>query len=147
MIHRVLPARPYQAGALGSMGKASSMIVRQYQFPHEYQEYEKFAFADHDRCIQANYDKAMACIRKHTQSGNLGLESWFLKSSDEKILTFLIEFLDAKDGTNWTGYRIRGTINQSDGGAIWSLELFAKAPGSSTAVYTGTKDVPNVYDY
>lgn len=147
MKNRVLPARPYKPNNLGSMGNASGMLIRQYQFPNEYHDFEALVFSDHDHCIHANYDRAIACIKKYTKTGELGLESWFLHSSDELIMAFLDEFLDVNYGAKWTGYRIRGTVSRSDGSVIWSLELFAKAPGSSTVVYTGTKDVPNVYDY
>ncbi len=136
-------ANPYRPCSLGSMDDASLIIFRQYNFPLTYQDTEHHCSADHDRIRSFNSNKADACIRKYTGSGEGILHDWFEKSSDEAVMSFIKEFLEADQHIRWTGYRIRGSVHKGNGSIVWRLELFAKHSKSTTEVYTGRK-APNV---
>lgn len=141
----VFPAKPYRFGQMGSMGDAAYMILKQFQFPHEYAENEKNCFCrwDSDRVFQQQNDHANACVKKHTGKGPLALEFWFDRSSDEQVLEFIKEFLKADPNVKWTGYRVLGSVHRGNGYPIFTLELFAKPADSTTEVYSG-RIAPNV---
>jgi hypothetical protein len=141
-MNQVFRARKYLPSQMGSLGKASYMIIKQTNFPNKYDENEDLTRMDSDRVFEQDYNHAQACVKKHTGSGELGLALWFENNTDKKILAFIIEFIKADKKVAWTGYRIMGTISQS-GYAIWTLELFAKQPTSKTKVYSGLV-APNV---
>ena len=49
------------------------------------------------------------------------------------------------DGTvgEWSGVRVTGSVNRSNGYPVFCIELFAKHPDSDTKVYSG-QAAPNV---
>jgi len=142
--NRVYLAEPYQYGEMGSLGKASGMLIRQFHFPFEYTDnMDQLLHADHDRLYQQDYKRASECIKKHTGTGELGLGSWAMGATDDEILAFLKEILEADQDVNWTGFRILGTVHRSNGGPVWSLQLFAKSPDTDTEVFSG-QNAPNV---
>ena len=51
--------------------------------------------------------------------------------------------LKADSEVKWSGFRVLGTVNPSNGYVVWSLGLFAKRRGSKTKVYSGER-APNV---
>lgn len=138
---RVYVAEPYRYGALGSLGDAQYMLIRQYRFPLNYTESDKYMSADSDRCFQRNYDHARQCFQKYTKTGEGGLESWVRGASDEEIINFLKDILKADSAIQWTGYRILGTVRRDNGYVVWSFQLFANISGIK--VYTGPA-APNV---
>jgi hypothetical protein len=138
-------ANPSRSSSLGSLGDANLMIVRQYNFPFTYENNEQHCSGDHDRIKQLDYDKAMACIKKHTGTGEMILDTWFVGSTDEEVISFIKDYLQADQGVVWTGYRIRSSVHRRNGHTIWSLELFSKNPTSTTKVYSDLK-APNVSD-
>jgi hypothetical protein len=119
------------------------MLLKQYQFPHTYDPRDKLAAADSDRCFQSDYDHARRCFQQHTGTGEMGLEYWLKSANDEQVIAFLKDILKADASIEWTGYRILGSVHRGNGYAVWTLELFAKHPESSTEVYTGA-EAPNV---
>lgn len=142
-MRRVLTAEPYRSGELGSFGKASSMLIRQFQFPDTYHESDRFVSADDDRLRGWDYKHTRRAFSEHTGCGELALERWVNGATDAQILAFLCDVLKAAADAEWTGYRILGTVNRSSGYVVWSLQLFAKHPESATQVYSG-RNAPNV---
>lgn len=140
---RIYPATRYQIGAISSTGKASNMLLRQYQFPDEYFEPDKHTQVDHDRLLSWDHAHTTACFEKHTKRGELSFQSWINIATDQQILEFLIEVMKADPTVKWTGYRVTGTVNRGNGFPVWGLELFAKHPNTRTVLYTG-ENAPNV---
>jgi len=141
------PAEPYRHGAMGSLGDASYMLLRQFNFPDTYAPaLDKHITADHDRCMSWDYKHVSRCFEKHTGTGELGLQDWLRRATDENVLAFLSDILKADTGVVWTGYRIMGTVHRGNGYPVWTLELFAKHPKSKTKVYTGS-NAPNVLSH
>lgn len=138
---KVFSAKPYRFGAMGGFGDAAYMLIRQYQFPvDEYEEGEELLGADHDRCVMWDPDHAHRCFAEHTGTGSLGFESWARNSDPKKILAFIKAILKADPNIEWTGFRVMGTVNRSNGFSVWTLELFAKSPISRTKVTS--EDIP-----
>jgi len=140
---QVQSAEPYRYGELGSLGRASGMLIRQFQFPSKYSPEDKFISADGDRCLQWDHDHARRCFTEHTGKGELGLGDWVGRATDEQMITFIVDLLKADASVEWTGYRVLGTVNRSNGFPVWTLQLFAKHPDSDTEVFTGP-GAPNV---
>jgi hypothetical protein len=140
---RVYIANPYRPRALGSLGDGAYLLIRQFNFPLEYSDQDKHVQADHDRCFMWDYKHASRCFKQHTGTGDLGFEQWVDSAKDEQVIAFLADILKATASVVWTGYRIMGTVNRSNGYPVWTLELFAKGPMSDTKTYTGP-NAPNV---
>jgi len=137
-MHTVSTATPYQHRELGSFGKASNMLLRQFQFPFRtYEENERLLSAESDRCFMWDYDNTRRCFTQHTGTGELGLESWVTKATTEQVMAFLKDILKVgQQDVVWTGFRVCGTVNRSNGYPVWSFSLFAKDPRSKTIVYS-----------
>jgi len=143
--NRVYTANPYRDGEMGSFGKASYMLLHQFQFHDMYDsDLDKLITADHDRCMSWDFKHARRCFEEHTGTGELHFETWSRRQSNEKVISFLKDILKANTSVEWTGYRIMGGVHQGNGYPVWTLELFAKHPKSDTKVYTGS-DAPNVH--
>lgn len=144
---RVTPAEPYQFGNLGSHGRASGMLIRQYQFPDIYDASEEKRSADSDRLMFANFERYWDCCARAFDGSKIDFDRWVrTKASDQQILDLLIELMLEQEetaGIAWTGYRVLATINRMNGNVVYHLQLFAKKPGSTTEVYTG-ENAPNV---
>jgi hypothetical protein len=143
---QVTPAQPYHFPQMRSTGNATYMLVRQFQFPDEFQEHEPLISRDSHRCLKVDPERTLDCFRRHTGYPMDELDIWARATSDEDVLAFIKDLLkdqlvemDAK--IQWTGYRILGTVN--NGYTIWTLQLFAKDPASDTTVYSGM-DAPNI---
>ncbi len=144
-IERVALAERYRFGGLDSLsGTASNMLMRQYQFPLDYDDtVDTLVMEDHDRILYRDPTRGQACIEQHTGSFEGDIGYWAKDSTPEKILAFLVDFLLARGKTQWTGFRITASLNGRNGSIVWSLQLFAKGEKSQTAVYDG-EDAPNV---
>lgn len=144
-LREVLLAEPYRPRAMSSLGNASHMLMRQHEFPHYYDPaVDKMEHADHDRCLQWDYSHASRCFKEHLGTGDGGLASWIQSASVEKVFAFLKDILKVEErhpNVKWTGYRITGTVNRSNGFPVWSLELFSNKSGVET--YSGPM-APNV---
>lgn len=146
-VTEVYPSEPYRCGAMGSLGDASCMLLRQFNFPNTYtRNLDKHSMADHDRCMSWDPEHTRRCFKQHTGTGELGLEDWLRRATDENVLVFLRDILKAEPGVTWTGYRIMGTVHRGNGYPVWTLELFAKHPDTDTEVYTGS-NAPNVLSH
>ncbi|MFA6295392.1 MAG: hypothetical protein WC666_03135 [Candidatus Paceibacterota bacterium] len=128
---------------MSSSGNGSMMLIRQFKFPDDYQDNEHHILVDHDRLCGQDCEKVYQCFKKHTGTGELGLENWIRQASDQEILEFILELFsnfNLKVEYSWTGYRVVGSVHRGNGAPVWSLELFAKNPGSSTRVYSGSNN-------
>lgn len=139
----VLPANRYRAGELNSLGTASNMLIRQYRFPNTYSEKDYLINEYSDRLLDAKFEHTRECFKKYTGTGEDGLGNWALTAPCREIKQFLIEVLKASANVKWTGFRILGTVNRSNGQLVWSLELFSRNPETKTKVYSGATG-PNV---
>lgn len=138
---KVLQAEPYVEAALASSGKADGMLIRQFRFPEAYDVRETFTSTRHDSMRFLDRERVDALLKKYRTS-EVHLGTWARRQDDETLFALVKEVSKADPNVAWTGYRILGTI-QLNGYPFWTLELFAKLPGTSTPVYTG--DVaPNV---
>ena len=139
---QVYKAEPYRWGEMGSFGKASGMLIRQFQFPDTYSVItDEFTSSDHDRMLSWDYDHWSKTVEEFKPKIDGGLEHWFRNGKAEDVLAFLVKAHKAT-GT-WTGFRILGTVNRSNGYPVYTLEIFRKGPGSITRVYSGS-NAPNV---
>lgn len=138
-MHKLMNAN--YGGDLGSFGKAEYRLMRQYKFPSEFDQHkDKFTTADHDRCLMWDHNHATRVIREHTGGGDQRIGQWAQTASEKAIFDFLIAILKT-DEKDWTGFRIMGTVNRSNGYVVWSLQLFKN--GSGVAEYSGDT-APNV---
>jgi hypothetical protein len=144
----VYQATPYQYNEMGSFGKARYMLLRQFNFPHKADSDKDILWdADHDRCFQWDYEHARRCFEEHTGKGDMAFEHWVRNAKAEEVFAFLRDILKApdeeKDGTpiEWTGFRVMGTVNVSNGYPVWSLQLFANRTGVKTY---SDENAPNV---
>ena len=145
---RVYTAEPYRWGGLGSTGSARYMLLRQHNFPDTYSQEDKYHHVDHDRLMSwEETSKAFyAACQTHMKTGDLGIGQFALNATPEQIMEFMLDAMSADRAVKWTGFRILGTVNRSNGGQIFSLELFAKHPNSNTKVYSD-ENAPNVQGY
>ena len=130
-MHEILEATPYNPGELGSLGRAQYMLMAQHQFPVK--EYDHpldiMVTADHDRCVMWDYDHAQACCSRFTGRGDMGIGEWCRTANSTDIFDFWVAILKVEQShpdRKWTGYRVLGTVNRSNGYPVWSLQLFSK---------------------
>lgn len=126
-----------------SIGSASNMLIKQYNFPNIYEEKDKMHTAYSDRLESWDNEKFKSAVEKHYKgcypnSMHYGIE----RNSDETNLKALIDISDADKKTNWTGYRVMGTVD-GRGWNVYTLQLFAKSPDTNTEVFSNN-DAPNV---
>ena len=141
---KVYLAEAYRYGAMGSLGNATYMLLRQWNFPNEYEQGKDIhVAADSDRLVSWNYKRTQECFEKHTLTRELGFEQWLEKASEEQVMSFLKDFLEADTKVQWTGFRVLGTVHRGNGYPVYTMELFAKHPSTKTEVYTG-REAPNV---
>ncbi len=139
----VYKAEPYRLGAMSSLGNASHMLLRQFKFPDICSvSLDVLLVEDSDRCLEHRPEKTQMCLKKHVGGSDSIMEYWLRNSSDEQIMDFLLDILEADRKITWTGYRVMGSVGGS-GHNIWTFQLFAKHPKSNTEVYTGDR-APNV---
>jgi len=128
-------AEAYQPWRMGSLGNASNMLLRQFQFPTRYDaDVDVLTSADHDRCLQWDYEHARAVFTKYLKTGELALPEWLKRGSttDEMVMAFLKEILKVEQGypdVKWTGYRITYTVNRSNGYPVFTFSLFCNRSG------------------
>ncbi len=142
MPRKVYPAEQPESASMNSLGDASGMLIRQFNFPNKYSELDGYIHEDSDRCSMWDFEHARDCFTRHTGTGDQGLGCWVKSATDEQVMAFLADILKKQD-IKWTGYRVLGTVNRSSGYAMWTLALFRKHPDSKTRVYTGPI-APNV---
>ncbi len=142
-MERVCTAEAYRIGAMGAVGRASSMLVRQNAFPNEYDpKLDKLVLVSHDRIRDREPEHCRRCFDQHA-GGELQFEWWTRDSDPQKIFAFLKDIMKADPKIAWTGFRILGTVNERNGHDVWELQLFAKHPKSKTVVYD-THNVPGL---
>ena len=146
-------AEAYRWGGMSSTGNAANMIFRQFQFPAEYDADQDVLFqADTDRLLMADFDGFRATLEKHLGQGEGSIGELVRADdgdgrhimSEEQVMEFLKEVLKTDKtfpGVVWTGFRITGTVNRSNGFPVYHLFLFANR--SETPVYS-FEDAANV---
>ncbi len=145
-MERVYQAEAYRYGAMGSLGDASYMLLRQHQFPDMFDaSLDQMTGWDHDRIMQQQYEHGTRCFKEHIGTGEMGLEYWLKKkeATPEAVIAFLVDILKADRNIKWTGFRIVGSVHRGNGYPVWTLQLFAKHPESATVVYN-TENAPNL---
>lgn len=144
MVKQVFTARASRRNDLGTVLDDERRLLRQFQFPHVFDDREGYLAVEHDRLLRLDPDHVLQCFKVHTNRVELIFHRWLEmeSTSDEKVLAFLVEVMKADHASSWTGYRIMGAMCRNDF-PIWSFEIFAKDPESGTLVYTG-HDAPNV---
>jgi hypothetical protein len=145
----MLAAGAYFPGCLDLAHEVNQYLVRQFNFPDEFAERDREAAADHDRLMSrggAEYERVMACFERHTGARDQAFADWARdpQRTDKEVFAFMKDILGADPTFAWTGYRIQGGVNRSNGARVWTLQLFAKNPQSRTRVYSG-EDAPNVF--
>jgi hypothetical protein len=138
----VMIAEPYRPGNMGSFGKANYMYIAQSNFPLEYTDEEKLHSADSDRVWSWDHEHSSAVNKKHLPE-RMGLEEYLRTSSHEHVLAWLVELLKVEPGVTWTGWRILGSVNRSNGYPVYNYAVFARDPNGDTEVYSGGR-APNV---
>lgn len=140
----------YKANAQGdmsSLGNATYKLFRQHNFPYKYDdEVDTLTGWDHDRCFQNDYEHARAACSRHLKIGEMFIPQFVENSDPDKVIAFFVDILKAKKNysdTKWTGFRLMGTINVSNGFPVYTMELFAKGKDSKTKVYSDSY-APNV---
>ena len=126
---------------MSSMGKASGMLIRQYQFPFVFEDNKDKMIVNYlDRLQQHDEDHIKKCFKKY------GASAWTISNKFESMkveeLFMLLCELNKQDKTDWTGFRILGTVG-SNGHPYYCLQLFYKHPESATLLYS-ENDSPNV---
>ena len=141
-MRQVMQAQAYRYGAMGSLGDASYMLIRQVNFPAEYDPaVDEFMTADDDRLLSWDYDHTRACFKKYTGSGELRFGEWAQGASEEDLMECIKALLKADRLIDWTGCRVLGTVHRGNGYPVWTLQLFANKSG--VKVYSGPF-APNV---
>ncbi len=144
MREQVIQAEPYNSNDIGSLGKATHMLIRQYEFPDTYvRNKDQVTGADHDRLLMEDYTRFHEITAKHEVKDSIG--GWIRKVKPEVALAFIVEMLSGivTQEQGWTGFRVLATTNRMNGNTVYTLELFKKHPDTGTKVYTG-EDAPNV---
>lgn len=141
-MRKVYPAEPYRYDAMSSLGNAAGMLIRQWNFPHEYDETKDLLDSmDHDRCVQQDYEHAMGTCKKHTGTGDMGIGYWVQDASPKKVIAFFVEMMKCDPEVKWTGFRLLGWVNRSNGFPVFHMSLFANR--SKVEVYSDAS-APNV---
>lgn len=134
-------------GDMGSLGRASNKLIKQFNFPFRYGNDEQLIQADHDRMYEWDYQHTTDAFRRHMTTGGMGLPCWVQQhATDAQVIALLKDLFKTDEhypDVVWTGYRITGTVNRSNGFPVYSLWLFAKRKESKTKVYSGER-APNV---
>lgn len=154
-MREVLMAEAYDPSEMGSLGKASLMLLRQWRFPHRYNEErgDYVTSADHDR-INSWGDRWKLANDLIPMDGNwkVGIERFITQFPTAKVFEFVkTAMIDPKSDAparDWYGFRILGTVRRDNGYPIYSLELFArgqtaKGNPTRTPTYSGPF-APNV---
>lgn len=131
----VILAEPYNFGAMHSLGNADNMLLRQFNFPYEYDERDTMIGTYHDRIQQQEYEHCQECFGKYIPADS-SFERWLRSTSNTRVLSFLKDMLKADPAVNWTGYRVTRSVHGSNGNPIYYFALFAKHPETDTRVYS-----------
>lgn len=139
---RVIPAT--LTGDLGSLGRASNKLIRQFNFPDTYDPTrDKIRGEDHDRLLSWDLSVTRAILKEHTGTYEMGIGNWIRNATAEAALAFCVALLRADPAVQWAGFRVMGTVHRGNGFVVWTIEIFAKHPETTTKVYTGSH-APNV---
>lgn len=132
---KVILAEPYNFGAMHSLGNADNMLLRQFNFPYEYDERDTMIGTYHDRIQQQEFEHYQECFGRHIPADS-SFERWLRNTSNTHVLSFLKDMLKADPAVNWTGYRVTGSVDRGNGYPIYYFSLFAKHPETDTKVYS-----------
>ena len=134
----VIKAEPYNMMEMGSFGKAENMLFCQFNFPAKYNPCKDLmVVAYSDRMWTWDHDH-MDRLLKDYDINQMGFGNGISGMGHKKALEFCVKALKADEchpGTKWTGYRVTGCVNRSNGYPIFIIAVFCNKSG--TPVYTG----------
>lgn len=134
-------AQIFSSSAMDTFGKASSMLIKQFQFPFVFElDADDIQVASLDRLKELYSEDTRKCLEKYSLDG-WSIEYSIREMDDEKILDFLCEIMKV-ERKKYTGYRILGTVGRN-GHSYYCFQLFYKDPKSTTEVFSGD-NAPNV---
>lgn len=129
----MMKAQPYIPYNMGSFGKAEYMLIRQHKFPAKWEMgVDVVVSADSDRILGWDYDGFRKTLSKYVGSGELAIGEWAKTANSDDLMAFIKEALKVEEihpGVEFTGCRVLGTVNRSNGFPIYSLEVFANKSG------------------
>jgi hypothetical protein len=130
-------------GDMGSLGSASYKLLRQHNFPHEYdREKDELIGWDHDRIMDhIGYGRFQNIVKRYDPAKQYCVNSAASRMHYDDVMKMLAELLEVPTHKGWTGFRIMGTVNRSNGYPVYTIELFKNNTGVKT--YTGS-NAPNV---
>lgn len=137
-------------GDMGSLGRAAYKLLRQHNFPHKYNpDIDILTGWDHDRIMDnMGCGKYYDIVMKYHPSNRGDLAEAVRGSSPDKVIEMFKELLDPYDKENqnveWTGFRLMGTVNRSNGYPVYTIELFCNRSG--VTVYS-EPFAPNVKEF
>lgn len=100
---KVYEAEAHRVGAMGSLGDATCMLIKQHQFPDEFNpELDKMVGWDHDRIMQQEHQHGARCFEEHTGTGEMGLDHWAGRVEPAKVILFVRDILKADPEIRWT---------------------------------------------
>lgn len=142
----VIRATRYDSNETGSLGRASNMYIRQFEFPNKYSASDVYTQIDLDRICHTH--EVARAFEKHGVRGEMSFGSWVRKQHDKTVLACLADivphFTKVKPlAAGWTGYRVLLTVHRGNGFPVFHLELFSKHPEGGTIVHSGS-NAPNV---
>lgn len=137
--YNVGKAQAYRWGAMSSLGDAANMLMRQFNFPDQVNQEDELITADSDRILGRDYNHFRAVLAKYVGTGEGAIGSWVrrefksgMEPTDQVVMDFIKDALKAEEeypGVVWTGWRITGTVNRSNGFPIYTLSLFSNKSG------------------
>ena len=136
---RVHPAEAWRQGAMGSFGKAATMLLQQFNFPDTYDERDIVTCAYSDRCRSWDWDHFQQALERAGIRGDQGIPHWVEDTGQNQVMTFLKDILKVEEhhpGVEWTGFRVCGSVSPASGYSVCLLDLFAKHKDSKTKTYT-----------
>lgn len=151
-IRPVSVAEAYNPTEMSSLGKASNMLMRQFNFPAKWDDDKDVMISvDSDRLLGWDYEGFRATLKKFVGTGEMAIGAWVRQeyktgqeATDEVVMEFLKEAIkvgECHPGVIFTGWRVTGTVHRGNGFPIYTLSLFANRSGVD--VYSD-ESAPNV---
>jgi len=90
----LMKAQAFTWGAMSSLGNADNMLMRQFQFPAEFDPtMDKFVSADSDRLLGWDYHGFRKILMKYIGKGEMAIGSWVRQEGEYKT-----EVYNGRDG-------------------------------------------------
>jgi hypothetical protein len=134
-LEQIRPANPFKEDQMSTFGKARNMLIRQYNFPTEY-DLEKDSLMGGDFDLLTAGDKMNDLLKSHEITQMNTYRRFREKDCEELLRLFerIFSLNDSKEAKA-IGFRITGSV--ISGHQYFHLQLFNKGADSETEVYTG----------